>query len=252
MAKKTPGSKGVTKKATASKVVKSAIGGGPAKKTTKKIEKKTTSVKAVVKKSSVAFKQDNDALEAPAKVKLTKSPLTKKEIAEFREALIGKRRTLVGDMSGMEAEAFRANRQDGSGNLSTMPVHMADIGTDNYEQEFTLGLLESERQLLREINEALDRIEKGTYGICLGTGNPVAKPRLTAKPWAKYCIEYARMLEQGLVRQPSQSYSSSSSSGDDDDSDDANENEEEETEEDGEVDIDDEVAAQEAEEDLAL
>ena len=80
-----------------------------------------------------------------------------------------------------------------------MPIHMADIGTDNYEQEFALGLMDSERKLLREIDAALGRIEKKTYGTCQGTGKPIAKARLEARPWAKHCVDYARMLEQGLV-----------------------------------------------------
>ena len=80
-----------------------------------------------------------------------------------------------------------------------MPIHMADIGTDNYEQEFTLGLMDSERKLLREIIDALGRIENKTYGICEGTEKPIAKARIEAQPWARYSIEYARMIEQGLV-----------------------------------------------------
>jgi RNA polymerase-binding protein DksA len=78
---------------------------------------------------------------------------------------------------------------------------MADIGTDNYEQEFALGLMDSERKLLRGIDDALGRIEQGTYGICEGTGKPIPKARLEAQPWAEYCIEYARMLEQGLIQE---------------------------------------------------
>ncbi|MHC4295531.1 MAG: TraR/DksA family transcriptional regulator [Planctomycetota bacterium] len=114
--------------------------------------------------------------------------------------LLQKRRDLLGDMSGIEAVALRRNRQDGSGDLSNLPTHMADVGSDNYEQEFTLGLLESERALLDEIDEALQRIENKTFGICLGTGEPIGKARLRARPWAKFCIDYARKLEKGLVR----------------------------------------------------
>ena len=62
---------------------------------------------------------------------------------------------------------------------------MADMGTDNYEQEFTLGLVEKDRSLLREINTALAKIQNGTYGICEGTGKPISKPRLEAQPWAR-------------------------------------------------------------------
>ena len=123
----------------------------------------------------------------------TKSPLTKAQIKALREKLLEKRRALLGDMAGIENEALGDSRQN-------VPADPTDLGSDSYEQEFSLGLLESERQLLREINEALDRINRGVYGICLGTGKPIGLPRLQARPWAKYCIEYARMIEKGLVR----------------------------------------------------
>ena len=128
-----------------------------------------------------------------------KSPLDKKHLDEFREVLLQKRRTLVGDMNGMEENAI--NQQSG-GNLSSMPTHMADVGTDNFEHEFTLGLIESEQSLLQEINQALRRIEAGTYGICLGTGQRIPIARLRAKPWAKYTVKFARMIEQGQVSAP--------------------------------------------------
>lgn len=125
--------------------------------------------------------------------------LSAAELRHFRELLLGKRATLVGDVTSMANEALGKNRQDASGDLSNMPIHMADIGSDNYEQEFTLGLLESEHALLREINAALTRMDKGRYGICLGTGKPIGKARLEAKPWAKYSIEYARQVEKGAA-----------------------------------------------------
>jgi RNA polymerase-binding protein DksA len=114
--------------------------------------------------------------------------------------LIEKRRELIGDMNGIEADALGKDRQDDRPEAFNMPTHPADVGTDNYEQEFTLGLLESERILLQEINDALERIERKTFGICLGTGDPIGLPRLRARPWSKYCIEYQRQLEKGLVR----------------------------------------------------
>ncbi|MFB3894003.1 MAG: TraR/DksA family transcriptional regulator [Phycisphaerae bacterium] len=131
---------------------------------------------------------------------LKKSPYSKAELEEFRQMLLEKRKSIVGDMNGMENEALRTSRQDAGGDLSLMPDHPANIATDNFEQEFTLGLLESERTLLTEINEALERIDAGTFGICLGTGQAIGKARLKARPWAKYCIEYARLIEKGHVR----------------------------------------------------
>lgn len=123
--------------------------------------------------------------------------LKAREIEYFRDLLITKRRELLGDVSHMEEEALR---HGGNSNLSNLPIHMADMGTDNYEQEFTLGLVEKDRQLLREINTALIKMRDGTYGVCEGTGKPIAKARLEAKPWARYSIEYARQVEKGLVR----------------------------------------------------
>jgi RNA polymerase-binding protein DksA len=123
--------------------------------------------------------------------------LTPREIEHFRDLLLEKRRELVGDMSSMEREALRTS---GGSNLSTLPIHMADMGTDNYEQEFTLGLVEKDRNLLREINHALAKIQNGTYAICEGTGKPIGKPRLEAQPWARFSIEYARSLEKGPIR----------------------------------------------------
>ena len=121
--------------------------------------------------------------------------ISPKELELFRDAILAKRREIVGDMSSMEREALRSS--SGS-NLSNLPLHMADMGTDNYEQEFTLGLMEKERKLLRDLNDALAKIQNGTYGICEGTGKPISKPRLEAQPWARYSIEYARKLEGRL------------------------------------------------------
>ena len=78
-----------------------------------------------------------------------------------------------------------------------MPIHMADLGTDAWEQDFTLGLIANEKALVREIDEALERIADKTYGICVATDQPITRERLRAKPWAKYCIEYARLREEG-------------------------------------------------------
>ena len=134
------------------------------------------------------------ATDKPAK---NQAGLKSKDLEFFKELLLAKRRELVGDVHSMEQEALRS--ATGS-NLSNLPIHMADMGTDNYEQEFTLGLVEKDRQLLREINVALDKIRNGTYGICEGTGQPISRARLEAQPWARFSIEYARQLEKGLIR----------------------------------------------------
>lgn len=128
---------------------------------------------------------------------LVHTNLTEAELEEFRGLLLEKRRELVGDVNNLSDEARRAGSP--SGMASSMPIHMADLGSDTWEQELTLGLIENERGLLREIDEALERIDKKTYGICIATNKPIGKARLRLKPWAKYCIEYARKRELGLA-----------------------------------------------------
>ena len=132
-------------------------------------------------------------------VRKKKKHLTKADLDYFKQLLLGKRKELLVNVNEIGGEALKKSRLDASGDLSSMPIHMADLGTDNFEQEFALGLMDSEIKLLNEIDQALQRIEKGNYGICLGTGQQIPKTRLEAKPWAKYCVEYARMIEQGLV-----------------------------------------------------
>ncbi|HEG42869.1 MAG TPA: hypothetical protein ENH94_02360 [Phycisphaerales bacterium] len=120
-------------------------------------------------------------------------------MAKFQQLLLLKRAEILGDVEFFEEEALKKSRLEAAGDLSSMPIHMADMGTDNFEQEFSLGLMENERKMVNEITAALWRIEEGVYGICEGTNKPISKPRLTANPWARYCIEYATMVEKGLV-----------------------------------------------------
>ncbi len=128
---------------------------------------------------------------------LPKTRLSSAQLQEFRQLLLDKRQELVGDVDNLTNEALRRSRSEAAGDLSSMPIHMADIGSDNWEQEFTLGLINNERTLLKEIDDALHRIDDRTYGVCMATHKPITIARLRAKPWAKYTIEYARLREQG-------------------------------------------------------
>ena len=121
-----------------------------------------------------------------------KTKLSKKDLDKYRALLIDKRRAIVGMVSGLESEALRSS----GGNLSNMPMHMADVGTDVFEQDFTLGMAATERELIVQIDEALERIGSRVYGICQATGKAIPKARLNAKPWAKYTIEAARQIEK--------------------------------------------------------
>lgn len=121
--------------------------------------------------------------------------LNKSELAEFSRLLLEKRRELVGDVVQIESAALNGGAtSDGE---TQMPIHPAELATDTWEQSFSLVLLRNKRNMLREIDEALERISTGRYGVCAATGRPIAKSRLRALPWTKYCIEYARQNETG-------------------------------------------------------
>jgi DnaK suppressor protein len=126
-----------------------------------------------------------------------KNSLTAAEIQKFRELLLAKRRELLGNVSTMEDETFKKERSE----LSSMPFHMADAGSDNFEQEFALDLMDSEKKMLKEINDALARIGEGTFGVCEGKGESIAKARLNAIPWARYCVPCAELKEKGRLHE---------------------------------------------------
>ena len=187
-AKKTTKKK-VAKKSTTKKVTK--------KKTTKKVTKKKTAAKTV-KPAPKPNGPAPDSLEAAMEkewtipqLKRVKTGLSKKDKEEFLALLLEKRSEIIGNVKGMEDA-----RNASLGDIAHMPLHMADVGSDNFEQEFTLGLMESEREMLREIEEAILRMREGYYGVCLESGRPIQRMRLEFAPWAKYCIDVARAKEK--------------------------------------------------------
>ncbi|HZL35278.1 MAG TPA: hypothetical protein VFC78_08205 [Tepidisphaeraceae bacterium] len=129
----------------------------------------------------------------PENGKPRKNQFSTRELEHFRDLLLAKRRELIGDMSSMEREALRTS---GATNLSNLPLHMADMGTDNYEQEFTLGLVQKDRDLLKEINMALAKIQNGSYGVCEATSLPINKERLEFQPWVRFSVEHQRKMER--------------------------------------------------------
>lgn len=132
---------------------------------------------------------------APALPKL-KTPYTKKELERFRAILIRKRAELVGDVNNMESQALK----DQSGSLSNLPQHIAEQGSEAYEQSLALDLAAADRKLIKEIDDALQRIEDGTYGVCELTGKPIKPERLEELPWARHSIEAAREIERRHLR----------------------------------------------------
>jgi len=120
-----------------------------------------------------------------------KTTLTTKQLREYRDRLMKYRARLLTDLSTIEKEALDANSDS-----SHMPIHMADVGSDAYDQDLKLGMAASERKRIRDIEDAIVRIRKKTYGVCQLTGKLIPEARLLAKPWAKYTLESAEKIER--------------------------------------------------------
>lgn len=122
--------------------------------------------------------------------------MTQAELDTYREALLALRTRLTGNVSHLAEEALRARGGEASGSLSNTPLHMADLGTDNFEQEFALGLLQNQEQALKEIDEALERMRKGMFGQCEECEGVIPKARLQALPYTRHCVACARKLQR--------------------------------------------------------
>jgi DnaK suppressor protein len=123
--------------------------------------------------------------------------MKKAEMKVYKDRLLSLRARLRGDVNRMADAALKKNGLESSGNLSSMPIHMADIGTDAYEQEFTLSMLATEEDTLGAIEAALERIEDGTYGSCEECEINIPKTRLNAIPYTPLCVKCAEKQQQG-------------------------------------------------------
>ncbi len=122
--------------------------------------------------------------------------MTQADCDGYRQQLLDLRGRLRGDVSHLTNEALHKTGGEASGSLSNTPIHMADLGTDNFEQEFTLGLIENEELALDEIAAALDRVDQKTFGRCEQCQKEIPRARLQALPYTRYCVECARKVEQ--------------------------------------------------------
>ncbi|MBI4229435.1 MAG: TraR/DksA C4-type zinc finger protein [Planctomycetes bacterium] len=116
------------------------------------------------------------------------------DLTAIKRLLLAKRKILTGDVSHMKDVALDRSGQEA---VALDASNFADLGSDNYEQEFTIGLIENEAGELLEIEAALERIEAGTYGACEACSKPIPKPRLMTLPFARLCIACKRKEESG-------------------------------------------------------
>jgi len=122
--------------------------------------------------------------------------MTPEEVNEYRQRLTLMRAQLRNEVVEMADTALNKNRLETSGDLSSVPLHLADVGTDNFEQEFTLSLVQNSSETLEQIDLALERVKDGSYGICEGCECRIPKARLNAIPYASLCVKCATAKEE--------------------------------------------------------
>ncbi len=117
--------------------------------------------------------------------------MTNSDLTFHRERLLALRARLLGDMTQMEDNALNKDQTK----TTSMPTSMAELGSDNSDQELTLSLLGSDKDALDQIEAAIQRVEEGSYGRCEECGAKIPKPRLEAIPYAAQCIHCASQRE---------------------------------------------------------
>ncbi len=122
--------------------------------------------------------------------------MKKADMQDYKQRLEVMRSRLRGDVKAMAKSALHG-AGDENGGAASMPIHMAELATENFEIEFTLSLLETEEDTLTAVKEAILRVDNGTYGKCLSCDSVIPKTRLNALPHASMCIRCAGNKESG-------------------------------------------------------
>jgi len=157
-----------------------------------KPKSKSKKSKPAAKPASVPAKPLAEAV-VPLPVK---GGLSKSELNEFKVLLLHRKGVLQGDVKTLEDEACKKGA-DAAGDLSTLPMHLADLGTDSHEQDISLGLMENESDEIQEIQEAFERIKDGSFGLCENCRKKIPKERLRAIPYTRLCVD-CKKKEEGV------------------------------------------------------
>lgn len=124
--------------------------------------------------------------------------MKKADMNVYKLRLLSLRARLRGDVNTMADAALRRNGNEANAEYAGMPIHMADLGSDNFDQDFTLSLMEHDEDKLELIEHALERIEDGKYGRCEECSGIIPKTRLNAIPFTPFCVKCASELQGGL------------------------------------------------------
>jgi len=107
----------------------------------------------------------------------------------FRQRLLEERKNLLDELDWVETNYIGSSQRDSSGEVSGHATHLADMGTDSIERDKAFLIGDTRGDALENIDEALEKLEKGTYGVCEICEEPIARERLEAVPYAKLCLK---------------------------------------------------------------
>ena len=133
-----------------------------------------------------------------------KSKITKAEMKIYKALLIKEKISMLKGITHITNETLKKSQREASGDLSGYAYHMADMASDVYERDLLLQLASGERELLYKIDDALTRIEEGTYGFCVNCEKKISKTRLKAIPQASYCRACQEKEEKSKQVNPNQ------------------------------------------------
>ena len=125
-----------------------------------------------------------------------KNKLSKKELGDFKKVVLKKKEEILDDIKHISDDTLKKSQKEASGDISGYTYHMADVATDTYDREFSLGLASNERKIILELDDALKRIEDGSFGICEDCKSLIARNRLKAVPYARLCVKCQEKREK--------------------------------------------------------
>ncbi|MDD4899273.1 MAG: TraR/DksA family transcriptional regulator [Candidatus Omnitrophica bacterium] len=125
-----------------------------------------------------------------------KKKFNKKELADFKKMILKRKEEILDEIQHISDDTLKKSQKEASGDISGYTYHMADVATDTYDREFSLGLASSGRELLYELEDALKRIDDGTFGICESCKSTITKTRLKAVPNARFCVKCQEKKEK--------------------------------------------------------
>ena len=151
--------------------------------------------KSQAKKAAKPVQKAKKANASPKESK-TARKLTRKELQYFKDRLLKEKKKVLEEMGEIQNESLKTSIADQSGENSRYSYHLGDTASLAYGREFSMGLAERQQKYMEQIDEALQRIEEGTYGTCLVTGEAIPIERLEEVPVAKYSVRGKDILEK--------------------------------------------------------